>query len=101
VPDRIHPQSRLSCGILKYQLQNRTFRKLDASVFLKGPEDGNKSSFRNVDILLIYNTGRWRKSINPVLLSVIQHRQNPSDPIIIYVDEHLEYRITQMKLFVH
>jgi hypothetical protein len=32
------------------------------------PEDGNKSSFRNVVFSVPYNTGQWRKSKNPVIL---------------------------------
>jgi hypothetical protein len=27
--------------------------------------------------LVFYNTGRWTKSKNPVILSVMHHRQNP------------------------
>jgi hypothetical protein len=32
------------------------------------PEDGNRSSFRNVVFYSSYNTGRWKKSKNPVIL---------------------------------
>jgi hypothetical protein len=40
------------------------------------PEDGNRSSFRNV---LLSITGRWTQSKNLVILSVTHHRQNPSE----------------------
>jgi hypothetical protein len=45
------------------------------------PEDGNISSFRSfvLSSICIWNSGRWTKSRNPVILSVIHHRQNPSD----------------------
>jgi hypothetical protein len=41
------------------------------------PEDKNRSSFRNVVFSSLWNTERWRESKNPVILSVIHHRQNP------------------------
>jgi hypothetical protein len=41
------------------------------------PEDGNRSSFRNVVFSCIYNSRRWTKPTNPVILNVIHHRQNP------------------------
>jgi hypothetical protein len=37
-------------------------------VFCHSPEDGNRSSFRNVVFSIFYNTGRWKKSKNPVIL---------------------------------
>jgi hypothetical protein len=43
------------------------------------PEDGNKPSFRNAVFSSTYNSSRCTKSRNPVILSVIHHRQNPSD----------------------
>jgi hypothetical protein len=46
-------------------------------VFPPSPEDGNRSSFCNVVFSSLYNTWRWTKSNNPVILSVIHHRQNP------------------------
>jgi hypothetical protein len=45
--------------------------------FLPSPEDGNKSSFSNIQ-----NCGRWKKPRNPVILSVLHHHQNPSDSAI-------------------
>jgi hypothetical protein len=44
------------------------------------PEDGNRSSFRIAVFSSIQNSGEWTKSRNPVVVSVIHHRQNPSDP---------------------
>jgi hypothetical protein len=41
------------------------------------PEDGRRSSFRNVVILLKY--GRWAKSKKPLLQIITHHRQNPLD----------------------
>jgi hypothetical protein len=40
-------------------------------------EDGNRSTFQNVVFSSFQNTRRWKKSKNPVILSVIHHRQNP------------------------
>jgi hypothetical protein len=37
------------------------------------------SNLTHAVFLVIYNTERWTKSIKPVLLSVVHHRQNPSD----------------------
>jgi hypothetical protein len=31
-------------------------------------EDGNRSSFRNVVFSILQNTGRWKKSKNPIIL---------------------------------
>jgi hypothetical protein len=39
-------------------------------VFPLTPEDGNRSSFRYVVLISFWNTGRWRKSKNPVILRV-------------------------------
>jgi hypothetical protein len=47
--------------------------------FPPSPEDGNRPSFRNVVFSSFWNTGRWTKSKNPVILNVIHHRQNPSE----------------------
>jgi hypothetical protein len=46
---------------------------------LPSPEDGNRSSFRNVVFLSpnSLESGRWTKSENPLILCVIHHRQNP------------------------
>jgi hypothetical protein len=38
-------------------------------VSVPSPENGNRSSFRNVVFSSFYNTGRWTKSKNPVILS--------------------------------
>jgi hypothetical protein len=40
------------------------------------PEDGNRFNFRNVVFSILQNTGRWKKSKNPVILCVIHHRRN-------------------------
>jgi hypothetical protein len=48
-----------------------------ASVSFPPSEDGNRSNFRKVVFAIMYNSGRWTKSINPVIMSVIQHGQNP------------------------
>jgi hypothetical protein len=46
------------------------------------PEDGNRSSFRNVVISSVFwKTGWWTKFKIPVMPSVIQHRQNPTESI--------------------
>jgi hypothetical protein len=45
---------------------------------LHSPEDGSRSSFRNV-VILIFNillSGRWIKSINRSPHNIIHHRQN-------------------------
>jgi hypothetical protein len=45
------------------------------------PEDGNRSSFRNVVFSSLYNTGRWKKSKNLVFLNNIYYRNN--DPFCV------------------
>jgi hypothetical protein len=40
-------------------------------------EDKNRFSFRNVVFSRVKNAWRWTKSKNPLILSNIQHRQNP------------------------
>jgi hypothetical protein len=41
------------------------------------PEDGRRTSFRNVVILYFYiSSGRWTKSRRQLVLNVIHHRQN-------------------------
>jgi hypothetical protein len=45
-------------------------------VFPPPPDDGNRSSFRNVVFSSFYSTGRWKKSKNPVILTDIHHHQN-------------------------
>jgi hypothetical protein len=45
-------------------------------VSYSSPEDANRSSFRKVVFSRFFNTGRWIKSKNLVILSVIHHRQN-------------------------
>jgi hypothetical protein len=42
-------------------------------VFLLSPEDGKRSSFRNVVSSSIYNSGQCTKSKNPAILSLILH----------------------------
>jgi hypothetical protein len=37
-------------------------------VSVPSPEEGKRSSFRNVVIPSIYNSGRWTKSRNPLIL---------------------------------
>jgi hypothetical protein len=75
-----------------YRVENTTFRKLDLfpssgegreDTYSVGPlranpspEDGNRSSFRNVVFSIQYNTGRWKKFKNPIILCVIHYRQN-------------------------
>jgi hypothetical protein len=51
------------------------------------PEDGNRSSFRNVVFSSFYNTGRWAKSENSVIWSPIYRCQNPlksTSPVSLY-----------------
>jgi hypothetical protein len=45
-------------------------------VSISAPENGNKSSFRNVAFYSFQNTLRWTNSGNLVILSVIHHRHN-------------------------
>jgi hypothetical protein len=47
--------------------------------FFPSPEDGNRSSFRNVVVFLslFFNTRTMDKSENPISLKVIHHCQNP------------------------
>jgi hypothetical protein len=52
-----------------------------AGVFLLSLEDGNSFRFRNVVSSSIYKSGRWTKSRNPVILSVMHHRQKHLDSI--------------------
>jgi hypothetical protein len=40
------------------------------------PEDGNRSSFRNVVLSSLWNIGRWTVTNIPMILNVILHRQN-------------------------
>jgi hypothetical protein len=44
---------------------------------LPSPEDGNRSSFRNIAFSSIYNSGRWTKPRNLVILRVMHLRHNP------------------------
>jgi hypothetical protein len=50
---------------------------------LFSPEDGSRTSFRNVVILtvIILFFGRWEKSKNPLLHNIIHRRQNLSELI--------------------
>jgi hypothetical protein len=41
-------------------------------VFPHSPEDGNRSSFRNIVFSSLYNTGRWKRSKNPGLSCIEQ-----------------------------
>jgi hypothetical protein len=59
------------------------------SIFFPSPEDGNRSSFRNVVFFLslFLIPGRWIKSKNPISLKVIHHHQNPivtKEGLILY-----------------
>jgi hypothetical protein len=51
-------------------MKNTTFRKLDLFPCLPSPEDGNRSSFRNVVFFIVIHekSGRWTKSENPISL---------------------------------
>jgi hypothetical protein len=63
-----------SPGLRLAQPGGRTAR---VSVLSFLPEDGRRSSFRNVVILLKYR--RWTKSKKTILQIIKQLRQNPSD----------------------
>jgi hypothetical protein len=60
------------------KIENTTFQKLD--VFLIRWRGENRSSFRNVVFFIIYNTRRWKKSKNPVILCYTPS----SEPFRIY-----------------
>jgi hypothetical protein len=49
-----------------------------AGVSLPLYEDGNVQ-FPKRCFVVVWNSGRWTKSRNSVILSVMQHRQNPLD----------------------
>jgi hypothetical protein len=51
-------------------------------VCLPSHEARNRSSFRNVVLSSISNSGRWTKSSNPMILNIIHHRQNPLDSAV-------------------
>jgi hypothetical protein len=67
-------------SIVQYS-KNATFRKLD--LFPSTGQEGKTPSQlgplerANLNHWTFQNTGRWTKSINLVILSVIHHRQNP------------------------
>jgi hypothetical protein len=51
---------------------------------LPSPEDGNRASFQNVVFFSNYlESGRWTKSVTPVILCVIHHRQNPIESRVL------------------
>jgi hypothetical protein len=65
------------------------------------PEDGNRSSFRNVVFSCLWNSGRWTKSKNLVVMSVTHHRQNPLECIcikLVDISDHLLQLLTCVKL---
>jgi hypothetical protein len=45
---------------------------------LFSPEDGSRTTFRNVVILILVTlfSGGWKKSKNPLLHNIVHHRQN-------------------------
>jgi hypothetical protein len=47
-------------------------RDPNREVFLPSPEDGNRSSFRNILFPSILHSGRWTKSTNPAIQNVIK-----------------------------
>jgi hypothetical protein len=49
------------------------------------PEDGNRSSFRNVVFSSFLEYRWWTKSKNPVFPSVIHHRQNPLELHCLFI----------------
>jgi hypothetical protein len=50
------------------------------------PEGGNRSSIQNaVFVSVLYNTVRWLKTKNPVISSVIHHRQNPLESTLLLI----------------
>jgi hypothetical protein len=55
-------------------------------VSLPSPEDGNTYSFRNVVFTVIYSSGRWIQSRNPVVLSVYTIVRTLYIPIIINLE---------------
>jgi hypothetical protein len=54
-------------------------RRTQQNRFFPSPENGNRSTFRNVVFFLslFLIPGRWIESENPISLKVIHHRQNP------------------------
>jgi hypothetical protein len=49
------------------------------------PEDGDRSSLRNVVVFCLLHTRRWIESkISPIVLYNIHHRQNPFKSIYVY-----------------
>jgi hypothetical protein len=62
-----------------FRLQVRGRRPNRVRVSLLSAEDGNRSRFETLCFLIVYNSGRWAKSINPLILNVIHHHQNPLD----------------------
>jgi hypothetical protein len=61
-----------------FKAQILFFRDIRFSDSIHRPEDGNRSSFRNVVLFLslFFIPGRWIESENPISLKVIHHRQN-------------------------
>jgi hypothetical protein len=50
------------------------------------PEDGDRSSLRNVVVFCLLHTRRWMESkISPIVLYNIHHRQNPFKPILFWL----------------
>jgi hypothetical protein len=70
-----------------------------AGVSLHSSEDGERPSFRNVYIS-VWNSGQWTKSINPEILSVIRHRQNPLNSTRTF-ETHYISRQFSLQLMAH
>jgi hypothetical protein len=59
-----------------------------AGVSLRSPEEGNRSSFITDVFSSVYNSERCTKPRDPVSLSGIHHRQNPSDTTFVAVEDN-------------
>jgi hypothetical protein len=61
-------------GVVQWQrlTLSKGYNRVGASPHPLWPEDGNRSSFRNVVFSSFKNTGPWTKSENPVILRMIE-----------------------------
>jgi hypothetical protein len=74
-PTPLSPVGRTNLKHWTWSAQSKGTNRVGVS--LPSPEDGNRSRFRNAVLSAIWNSIRWTKCRNPVILSVIQHCQNP------------------------
>jgi hypothetical protein len=67
-------------------------------VSFRSPEDGNIFRFQNIVFSSYLEFRTMEKSMNPINLSVIHHRQNPFDSTFTVLRNHrLDYERVKLK----